>query len=51
MSIFMLMKKMKGLKFISKNPNLVLNVSIENIASFFGMEPQSLSRIRKQISF
>ena len=38
-------------KFIKQHPNLALNVSIDNIASFLGMEPQSLSRIRKQITF
>ncbi|MEO9891817.1 Crp/Fnr family transcriptional regulator [Aurantibacter sp.] len=43
--------KERYLKFVKENPNLALNVSIENIASFLGMEPQSLSRIRKQITF
>ena len=43
--------KERYLKFIKETPNLALNVSIENIASFLGMEPQSLSRIRKQITF
>ncbi len=38
-------------KFIKTSPHLALNVSVENIASFLGMEPQSLSRIRKQITF
>ena len=38
-------------KFMKDSPHLALNVSIENIASFLGMEPQSLSRIRKQITF
>lgn len=43
--------KERYLKFIKENGNLALNVSIENIASYLGMEPQSLSRIRKQITF
>ena len=43
--------KERYLKFIKEQPNLALNVSIDNIASFLGMEPQSLSRIRKQITF
>lgn len=43
--------KARYLKFIKTNPNLALNVSVENIASFLGMEPQSLSRIRKQVTF
>ena len=43
--------KERYLKFINDYPNLALHVSVENIASFLGMEPQSLSRIRKQITF
>lgn len=43
--------KERYLKFINQHPKLALNVSIDNIASFLGMEPQSLSRIRKQIAF
>ncbi|NQX80741.1 MAG: Crp/Fnr family transcriptional regulator [Flavobacteriaceae bacterium] len=43
--------KGRYLKFIKNNPKLALNVSIENMASFLGMEPQSLSRIRKQVTF
>lgn len=42
--------KERYLKFINKNPKLALNVSVDNIASFLGIEPQSLSRIRKQVS-
>ena len=49
--ISVLMLAEQYLKFIKEAPNLALNVSIENIASFLGMEPQSLSRIRKQITF
>ncbi|WP_027421384.1 Crp/Fnr family transcriptional regulator [Crocinitomix catalasitica] len=43
--------KERYLKFTNETPNLALNVSIENIASYLGMEPQSLSRIRKEIIF
>ncbi|WP_405376718.1 Crp/Fnr family transcriptional regulator [Nonlabens sp. Asnod3-A02] len=43
--------KERYLKFVNQFPKLALNVSIDNIASFLGMEPQSLSRIRKQITF
>lgn len=43
--------KERYLKFVKQYPKLALNVSIDNIASFLGMEPQSLSRIRKQIAF
>ena len=47
----MLSAKERYLKFLDQTPNLALHVSVENIASFLGMEPQSLSRIRKQITF
>lgn len=43
--------KDRYLKFVKQYPKLALNVSVENMASFLGMEPQSLSRIRKQITF
>lgn len=43
--------KERYLKFINQHPELALNVSVDNIASYLGMEPQSLSRIRKQIVF
>ena len=43
--------KERYLKFVNQYPQLALHVSIDNIASFLGMEPQSLSRIRKQIVF
>jgi CRP-like cAMP-binding protein len=43
--------KERYVKFVNQYPKLALNVSIDNIASFLGMEPQSLSRIRKQITF
>lgn len=43
--------KERYLKFIKESPHLALHVSIDNIASFLGMEPQSLSRIRKQVVF
>ncbi|GGD16666.1 Crp/Fnr family transcriptional regulator [Hyunsoonleella pacifica] len=43
--------KERYLKFLKHHPRLALTVSIDNIASFLGMEPQSLSRIRKQITF
>ncbi|WP_055443394.1 Crp/Fnr family transcriptional regulator [Lacinutrix himadriensis] len=43
--------KERYLKFIKQHPNLALHVSVDNMASFLGMEPQSLSRIRKQITF
>lgn len=43
--------KERYLKFVNQHPKLASGVSIDNIASFLGMEPQSLSRIRKQIVF
>ncbi len=42
--------KERYLKFVKQSPELALNVSIENIASFLGIEPQSLSRIRGQLT-
>ncbi|MEM5566813.1 Crp/Fnr family transcriptional regulator [Psychroserpens sp. AS72] len=41
--------KERYVKFVNQHPKLALNVSVDNIASFLGIEPQSLSRIRKQI--
>ena len=43
--------KERYIKFVDQYPKLALNVSIEVIASFLGMEPQSLSRIRRQVTF
>lgn len=43
--------KERYIKFVNQYPKLALNASIDNIASFLGIEPQSLSRIRKQIAF
>ncbi len=43
--------KERYLKFLAQSPKLALNVSVDNIASFLGIEPQSLSRIRKQVTF
>ncbi|MEM6801880.1 MAG: Crp/Fnr family transcriptional regulator [Bacteroidota bacterium] len=42
--------KERYLKFIDQHSDLVLRVSVENIASYLGVEPQSLSRIRKQLT-
>lgn len=38
-------------KFLLEYPKLALEVSVDNIASYLGMEPQSLSRIRRQLTF
>ncbi|MGV2448894.1 UNVERIFIED_CONTAM: Crp/Fnr family transcriptional regulator [Ralstonia mannitolilytica] len=37
------------LKLITENPEILHNVPMQYIASFLGMNPKSLSRIRKQI--
>lgn len=37
------------IKFVEAYPNLALNVKVDTIASFLGVEPQSLSRIRRKI--
>lgn len=36
-------------KLIEKHPEILYNVPVQYIASFLGMNPKSLSRIRKQI--
>ncbi len=41
--------KERYVKFVHRYPKLALGVSVENIASFLGIQPQSLSRIRKQV--
>ena len=38
------------IKLIETNPGIVQNVPIKLIASFIGVKPESLSRIRKQIN-
>jgi CRP-like cAMP-binding protein len=38
------------LKLIEINPGLLKNVPVQYLASFIGIKPESLSRIRKQIS-
>ena len=43
--------KERYIKFVNQNPKIALNVSVDAIASFLGIEPQSLSRIRKQVTF
>lgn len=37
------------IKLIETNPDLIKNVPIQYIASYIGIQPESLSRIRKQI--
>ena len=37
------------LKLVEEHPELLQNVPMQYIASFLGMNPKSLSRIRKQI--
>lgn len=41
--------KERYLKFLKESPDLALQVSVENMASYLGIEAPSLSRIRKQI--
>ncbi|MEO0898428.1 MAG: Crp/Fnr family transcriptional regulator, partial [Bacteroidota bacterium] len=38
------------LKFQENHPKLAQNFSIETIASYIGIAPQSLSRIRRQLA-
>lgn len=37
------------IKLVETNPDLIQNVPIQYIASYIGIQPESLSRIRKQI--
>ena len=41
--------KEKYIKFIKHRPALVAQLPIKDIASFIGIKPQSLSRIRNEI--
>lgn len=38
------------LKFLKENPEIYNRLSIKDIASYLGIEPQSLSRIRKRLA-
>lgn len=38
------------LKFIHNTPNIIKNVPLKYIASYLGIKPESLSRIRRDIS-
>lgn len=42
--------KERYIKFVENHPNLALLVKVDTIASYLGIEPQSLSRIRRQIT-
>ncbi len=46
----LLTAKERYLKFVDQTPDLALNVPVEVIASYLGIAPQSLSRIRGQIN-
>ncbi len=39
--------KQRYLKFISKNPNVIKNVPLQYIASYLGIKPETISRIRR----
>jgi len=38
------------LKFINRSPNIMKHVPLKYIASYLGIKPESLSRIRREIS-
>ena len=42
--------KERYLKFIERSPTLAQQVSVDTVASYLGIEPPSLSRIRRQIA-
>ncbi|MBO9703636.1 MAG: Crp/Fnr family transcriptional regulator [Sporocytophaga sp.] len=37
------------MRLLNKQPNIALNTSVKHLASYLGIQPQSLSRIRKSI--
>ena len=41
--------KQRYLKLFNQSPNIIQNVSVQDLASYLGIEPPSLSRIRKEI--
>ncbi|SNR16160.1 Crp/Fnr family transcriptional regulator [Tenacibaculum jejuense] len=41
--------KERYLKLLNSSPNLIQEVSISDLSSYLGIEPSSLSRIRKQV--
>ena len=47
--IITLSARQRYLKLISQHPDIIQNVPLQYIASFIGIKPESLSRIRKQI--
>jgi CRP/FNR family transcriptional regulator, anaerobic regulatory protein len=40
----------KYMKLLKTNPDIIQNVQVKYLASFLGMQPESLSRIKKQIT-
>lgn len=40
----------KYLKLMETNPDIIQNVQVKYLASFLGLQPESLSRIKKQIN-
>lgn len=47
--IMVLSAEKRYLKIMNENPAMIQNVPLQYIASFIGIKPESLSRIRKQI--
>ncbi len=41
--------KQRFLKFIDNNPNIIKNVPLKHIASYLGMRPETISRIRSSL--
>lgn len=48
-SLISLPAQERYLRIIERNPYLLQNVSVQYLASYIGIKPESLSRIRKQI--
>lgn len=47
--IITLSAKQRYLKLLAQQPDIIQNIPLQYIASFIGIKPESLSRIRKQI--
>jgi ribosomal protein L10 len=50
LAIVNLTAKERYVKFVHQYPSLIQNVPLQYIASLLGVTPQSLSRIRNEIS-
>jgi CRP-like cAMP-binding protein len=50
MELLSLTAEQRYAKLVERNPALVQGISIKHLSSYLGIQPESLSRIRKQFS-